>query len=239
MSGPGPRLTPPGDRCSHVLERLVDDPEAGETDPTLAAHLGSCLDCFRVLTELRDAGRITELMRSATDEVPDMGPTFWSALAARTVDAIEAAVPYAPARAAHPGRRRAWVRDLARRSGAVLVGATAAAMVIGLLGGWPARAPRRAAEVERVAAVGVLDEIGGGGDSFDEAGAAGDVQALEEPELRRLLDGLRRGEPEEVDEIDGWYGAASEDEAGFADQISGLDGPALRRLARALGGSTL
>jgi hypothetical protein len=117
----------------------------------------------------------------------------------------------------------------------MIIGAAAAIAVIGALGGWPSRgpAPRVPGEV-RTAARG-SEELGAA-DGFDEAGAAGDVSALEAPELRRLLDGLRQGEP---DEISAWFEVGADDEAGVADEISGMDAPALKRLARALGGNTL
>jgi len=229
-------VIPGDDDHARVRERLVDDPDGAAADPAVAAHLRSCLDCFRVLADLRDAPRIAELLRSDAAAEAEPAPAFWDALAARTADAAEAA----RARAATPaaGRTRAWrtwTRDLARRPGAMLFGAAAAAAVIGVLGGWPSRVPAPAVPREASALRGP-EEIGGGGDGFEDGSAAGDVSALEAPELRRLLDGLRRGEP---DEISAWYEAGADDEAGVADEISGLDAPALRRLARALGGNTL
>jgi hypothetical protein len=225
----------PGDECALVRERLVDAPNAAIVDPAVAAHLGSCLDCFRVLADLREAPRIAELLRSEDPVPSEPGAGFWDALAARTMEAAEAARARPATRSsARIGSWRGWARDLGRRPGAMLVGAAAAVAVIGALGGWPSRVPAPNLPHEASATRG-SEELGGG-DGFDESSVTSDVSALEAPELRRLLDGLRRGEP---DEIDAWFESGSDDEAGVADEISGLDVPALKRLARALGGSTL
>jgi hypothetical protein len=230
-----------GGECGRVFERLVEDPDAAAGDATLAAHLGSCLDCFRVLTELRDAARIADLLRrQALDEAAgdgasppaaalDPGAAFWDRLTSRTVDAIAAAP--APTAMATPGPTRAAVRGFRRRP-AVLVFAAAAVIVLGVLGGRLSRAPSPPVESAKTAPRSI-DEVGG--DGLDDTSATADVAALETPELQRLLEGLRRSEP---DEVSTWFDA-DDDDAGFADQIAGLDAPALRRLARVLGGSTL
>lgn len=229
--------------CGEVFDRLIDDPDGAAADPIVSAHLGSCLDCFRVLTELRDGPRIAELLRrpaldagaGGTPGPSEPDPAFWSALAARTVDAA-AAVATAGGRAREPRPRawRPWVRALGWRPGAALLGAAAAAAVIGLLGGWPSRNPAPAGRLGSSPSDATA-ELADGID-IDEAAGGGDISALQAPELSRLLEGLRQSEP---DELSAWYGAGVDEEDGIADQIVGLDAQALRRLARALGGSTL
>ena len=74
--------------CARVLDRLVEGDDLSG-DRLLAEHLGSCVTCFRALTELRDAPRMAEALRAEAPVLPHPDDRFWDDLAARTTAAVE------------------------------------------------------------------------------------------------------------------------------------------------------
>ncbi len=83
--------------CESFVGRLYDGADPG-TDAALAEHVGSCLECFRVLTELREVPRLRDALRA--ESLPDPGPDFWDGFPGRVHRAAAAA------RAAQA--RRSW-----------------------------------------------------------------------------------------------------------------------------------
>ena len=75
--------------CARVLDRLVEGDDLSG-DRLLAEHLGSCVTCFRALTELRDAPRMAEALRAEAPVLPHPNDRFWDDLAARTTAAAQA-----------------------------------------------------------------------------------------------------------------------------------------------------
>jgi hypothetical protein len=81
--------------CEAAIQRLVACHESGERpgdDAQLAAHLGSCLGCFRAAADLKDVPRLAALLRETQplhdDQLPssgagDPGPAFWASLPAQ------------------------------------------------------------------------------------------------------------------------------------------------------------
>ena len=81
----------PFEPCHGFVERLVDGASAA-SDPELAAHLGTCLSCFRTAAELRDAPRALGLLREAETAAgqrrTDPGERFWNQLTGRILGAF-------------------------------------------------------------------------------------------------------------------------------------------------------
>src|ERR1700690_459197 len=75
--------------CARVFERLIDEGGVG-ADRVLAEPLGSCVTCFRTLTELRDAPRVADALREASSAQPAPSERFWEDLAVRTTAAAGA-----------------------------------------------------------------------------------------------------------------------------------------------------
>jgi hypothetical protein len=63
--------------CDEIALRLIGGERAAD-DAVLASHVGSCLRCFRVSTEIRDVPRIAALLREADGEPADPGEAFWA-----------------------------------------------------------------------------------------------------------------------------------------------------------------
>jgi hypothetical protein len=239
--------------CAQVLDRLVEGRDVGG-DPLLAEHLGSCVTCFRAMTELRDAPRVAEALRAEASALPGAPPSvderFWDALAARTADATLAALGAAPAtKTTAPATAAARARRSAgSRTRIVSVAATLAAAAAGFLlvarhptpnlpsaplvapgleahGGRPATAPRRRADDP------VTDE-------------EADVTDLDAGALRRLLDRLRPSAPAALtgsglnatgDSAD----VLGDDEGRVNEELADLDGDELRRVATSLAAEAL
>ena len=75
--------------CARVLDRLVEGDDLERRCRPLAEHLGSCVTCFRALTELRDAPRVAEALRAEAPVLPPPDDRFWDDLAARTTVAAQ------------------------------------------------------------------------------------------------------------------------------------------------------
>jgi hypothetical protein len=208
--------------CQRVWDRLVQGADVNG-DAELGEHLRSCMDCYRALSELRDAPRIAAMLRgdAAGEAAADRDEAFWDRLAARTSDAATTAM-------ARAGRRRPL-----RLAAAGVVLAAAAALVVFL------RAPGPANDGASPAVSGdgiaIVDE-----GATDEAGIA-DVAALDEPALQALLDRMRAaGEANAIattttgDDAD-----VFDDDADLDEVLAELDGPALSRVQHSLAGTTL
>ena len=118
------------DPCDAVEARVLGGARAAD-DPELAAHLGSCLRCFRAATELRDLPRLEGLLRAAPDAA-DPGEAFWQSFPARVTDAwVIASRPVAPVAAPSLGQRlAAWLRQPLP---AACAGAACASVIVYLL----------------------------------------------------------------------------------------------------------
>ena len=72
--------------CEAAIQRLVACHESGERpgdDSRLAAHLGSCLGCFRASADLKDVPRLAALLREDLEQQSrdaDPGAAVWSSL---------------------------------------------------------------------------------------------------------------------------------------------------------------
>ncbi len=222
----GPTVT-----CRAVVERLVEA-GAGPLDAAAEDHVGSCIACFRAMTELRDLPRIEEALRAATPELP-AGDRFWEALAARATDAAAAAlagetsVPAQPAVA--PARPRRAVRMRLVSFGALAVAAAA---------GWLVMVRHQPGPQQAIAPAAVA--MGAARLAGDEAGgeALNEVADLDAAGLRRLLVRLGAHAPAALagGETDGSDGAdvPSDDEPRVSDEVAALDGDGLRRVASSL-----
>src|SRR4051812_40208227 len=76
--------------CDAMEARVLGGARPSD-DPALAAHLGSCLRCFRAASELRDLPRIEGLLRASRGDA-DPGDGFWETFPGRVADAWEASV---------------------------------------------------------------------------------------------------------------------------------------------------
>jgi hypothetical protein len=75
--------------CAEIELRLVDGRPALE-DPEVAAHLRTCLRCFRTATELREVPQLAAVLRgSRQDDQPDPGELFWARFPKTVADAWE------------------------------------------------------------------------------------------------------------------------------------------------------
>jgi len=102
-------------------------------DPEVAAHLRTCLRCFRTASELREVPQLAGLLRQAQeDDQPDPGDLFWARFPATVADAWERRRREAGTPAVSPVRR---LGALFRRPvPAALAGAAvAAALVLALI----------------------------------------------------------------------------------------------------------
>jgi hypothetical protein len=206
--------------CQRVWDRLVQGADVSG-DAELGEHLGSCMACYRALSELRDAPRIAALLRADAPVASARDDAFWDKLATRTADAAGAAM-------ARPGKRRPLRIAVV---GAVL--AAAAAWMLFL---------RTPASVMTSRAPATPAAVATGADDSpvtDDSDLA-DVAVLDEPALRALLDRMRAGFGEAgalaataaADEVD-----VFDEDAELDEVLAELDGPALRRVQRSLLGT--
>jgi hypothetical protein len=221
-------MTDKTETCRAVVERLVES-GGGPLDAATEEHVGSCMACYRAMTDLREVPRVANALRAAAPEAP-VDERFWEALAARTTDAAAAALagqPAAPPRPARsPARRRARLVSF----GGVALAAAASWLFMVRHPVGPQQAVAPAAAVALGAA-----RLGG-----DEASgeALSDVAGLDEAGLRRLLArlgthapaALAGGVAEATDAAD----IPSDDEPRVSDEVAELDGDSLRRVATSL-----
>jgi len=205
--------------CRQVWERAVEGRDVAD-DPTLTAHVGSCVTCFRTLSEMRDVPRLAAALRAGTPAV-DVSDRFWDDLASRTVDAAAAEV------------RRPVRRRVARVVGFGALAAAAAAALVLVAGRAPV-APHGAAQ--RTVATATRTA---GPDDEAASDDAVDVADLDESALRRLLDRLRAHAPGKVASLAAARDTreadvAFDDEGQMNDELAELDETALLRLERSL-----
>jgi hypothetical protein len=224
--------------CARVFDRLVEGSDVGG-EPELAAHVGSCMACFRVMTDLRDAPRLAAILRADPPPLPQSG-RFWDDLAARTVQAAEGAgangargargpVPASPPRAARRFRAPAFAFGSLG-----LVAAAAAVLLVSRHTPVPPLAGPHGVESATLAR----------SLSDDEVGDVTDMSDLDGTALRRLVERLRAGAPGKLtapvgnDPAEAADVLADDDER-VNDVLVDLDGPALLRLERSLGRPSL
>lgn len=237
--------------CARVLDRLVEGHEQGHeigrqvrleddgADPVLAEHLGSCVTCFRAMTELRDAPRVAEALRAETPALPRAADHFWDELAAHTTDAVEAALDAAAAtkRTAPPTRAARARRSAGSRTRIFSFAATLAAAAAGFL--LVARHPNPSVQVPGLVtpAAGPVargDRASSDEGMIDEEAEVGDLDA---GALRRLLDRLRPSAPAALTASSAGGDSADvlgDDDGRVNDELADLDGDELRRVASSL-----
>ncbi len=250
--------------CARVLDRLVEgDDLSGDrnSDRILAEHLGSCVTCFRALTELRDAPRMAEALRAEAPVLPQPSDRFWDDLAARTTLAAQTELQRVQG-ALHDGETpettaltssvRGSVPARARRSSGargriVSVAATLAAAAAGflLVARGPLRSPSGipATPVALTSAPRSRTTAPAPRSSSTEAMAdeEADVAELDVGALHRLLDRLRPPAPAALTAAGGPTDAVDvlgDDEGRVNEELADLDGDELRRVASSLGAGT-
>ena len=217
--------------CARVFDRLAEGSDVGG-EPELATHVGSCMACFRAMSELRDAPRLAAILRADPPPLPQSA-RFWDDLAARTVQAAQGAIaiadgPRAPA-STRPGWRRRFRTPAFGFAGAALAAAAAAVLVVA----------RRPVPPPTVAGQGAPAAALARSLSDDEIGDVTDVTDLDGAALRRLVERLRAGPPGKLtapvaaDPVEAAEVLADDDER-VNDMLVDLDGPALHRLERSL-----
>jgi hypothetical protein len=210
--------------CAEIELRLVDGRPLAD-DPEAAAHLRSCLRCFRAASELREVPRLAALLReSQADEQPDPGELFWARFPRTVADAWERRQPPVPARVSLWQRAIDWFRlpIPAALSGA----AVAAALVLAVVHRNPvphAKAPVGAAPTLPAAVAEVADE--------ESPALLGEDDPLDSLELAdtRLLAKVAGAEPSATDE-------GAELSPSPAEELELLETEDLRAVAQALHG---
>jgi hypothetical protein len=92
--------------CADVELRLVEGLRPAD-DAAVAAHVRSCLRCFRTSSELRAVPQLSVQLRQAlVDEQPDPGELFWSRFPKAVADAWEHRAAKEPV----PASRWIWQR---------------------------------------------------------------------------------------------------------------------------------
>ena len=211
--------------CRQVWERAVEGRDVSD-DPTLVAHVGSCVTCFRTLAELRDVPRLAAALRAGAPAA-DVSDRFWDDLAARTTARRrQRCGGPSGARAARRGRASWRSRRRRRRR-------------------WCSSRPRADRAARRRTADGRDGDDDGGPEDEVASDDAVDVADLDESALRRLLDRLRARAPGKVAALAAVGDArdaadlASDDEGQMNEELAELDGPALLRIERSLAGPAL
>ena len=238
--------------CGRVLDRLVDGDDLSG-DRLLAEHLGSCVTCFRALTELRDAPRMAEALRAEAPVLPRPDDPFWDDLATRTTAAaqvelqraLQPASPRSETPAPTSWRARSR-RPSAARVRIISVAATLAAAAAGFL--LVARGPLRSPSGIPATPAALVSAARSGTAApaartvADEAATdeEADVAELDVGALRRLLDRMRPGAPAALTASAAGDAAdvLSDDEAPVNEELADLDGDELRRVASSLGAGT-
>jgi hypothetical protein len=223
------------DPCDAIEARVLEGARA-QDDPALAAHLGSCLRCFRTASELRELPRIEGFLRAAPAQI-DPGEAFWQSFPGRVADAWAAAAPVAAAPApvaAPPSPWYRFTRWLRLPIPAALSGALCASVVVYLLARGHAPAPQPLAALEPLAAPAALatveDEAGAEHADHDDEAAEDFVHSLDATGLELLLEpALARGTTS-AEAIE-----AEEDDAPAAEELDLLDEAELRALSSKLG----
>jgi hypothetical protein len=238
-------MSPNDDRtelCARVLDRLVEGGDVAG-DPLLGEHLGSCVTCFRAMTELRDAPRVAEALRAEMPALPRAADRFWDELAERTTDAALAALgdgarvkTTAPSTAAR-ARRSAGARTRIFSVAATLAMAAAGFLLVGRHSNPAFRSP--ASVAPGLVARGDQTVASAARTRPDDptSDEEADVADLDAGGLRRLLDRLRPSAPAALTASGAGGDSADvigDDEGRVNEELADLDGDELRRVARSL-----
>ncbi|HVR62663.1 MAG TPA: hypothetical protein VMU50_12240 [Polyangia bacterium] len=217
--------------CEAVEDRLLEgDRLTGH--PELVEHAGSCLECFRTLSELRELPRLAEALRTGAAmaaEESDPGPAFWKVMPERIADEVLGA-PKAPATPVVRPARRWWAPALL---GSLGVWAAAAAVLVLGTRGESGPAPSALA----TAPAPVTATLAAGSES-DENLPMGKLASLDTPELRALNSRLTEDGSATLRLLeDPAADVAAEDDgdATALEQLARLDGVQLRQLTHRLG----
>jgi hypothetical protein len=219
--------------CARVFDRMIEHGDLGG-EAALLDHAGSCMTCFRTLSELRDASRLKEILRAAPPAQPPGGDPFWADLAARVVDAtLRPALPAVVPPVAPVARRTR--RRITGGIGVAIL-AAAAAWVVAV------RHPVGPSGVTLIptgpaASMGVTLSAITSPLASDDASEAFDVGELDGAVLQRLADHLRR-KPHPATYVAS-DDADVDEEVPLNDVLAELDGPALLRVERVLSGTSL
>jgi hypothetical protein len=227
-----------GSVCQAIEDRLLEG-EKLTGHPELVAHVGSCLECFRTMSELRELPRIAEVMRVGAVEdaqAKDPGPAFWNALPERVVAEVLGS------RRKPPVKARRWWSPAALAS-AGLAGAVATLMIV-----YGAKAP--APSVIAQAKTKTTTATGGSAPAAISPGALassaesdgdltpGDLADLSATELRALSRRLTQDETAATRALAGSSNDSSTDDYGEGtalEKLAGLTGSELQRLTQSLG----
>jgi hypothetical protein len=213
--------------CAQVFDRMVEAGDLGG-DATLLAHAGSCMACFRVLGELRDAARLKEILRASPPAQPPVGDPLWDELASRVTAAVRSEATSVRGPRPAKGTTSRMRRRITGGVGVAFLAAAAAWL-------WAIRPVTYQDRLPAAASVtlsAVASPLGA-----DDASEAFDVGELDGTVLKRLADRLRDkhllasyGTGEEAD---------VEEDVQLNDELAELDGPALLRLQRSMARTAL
>ena len=163
---------------------LLLDGATPASNRALGEHVHGCLDCFRLMTDLRSLPRIRAALLGETPADP--GDQFWNAFGASVMDGVDrertapASAVLTRAGLSRPGALERFAGWFRRPLPAALAGACAAAALVAVLAGRP---PRN--RVVYVAAPPADVEL-----------PANDLGDLDAVELQNLLAGMARDESE-------------------------------------------
>jgi hypothetical protein len=211
-----------GEVCAEIELRLVDGQRPAD-DPALAAHVRSCLRCFRAAAELREVPHIAALLRDIDE--PDPGDLFWARFPRTVADAWEQ-------RAAALPRTTVWRRAAGwfqRPIPAALSGAAVAAALVLVLVGHrgPAPASSQPPATKTVAARST--------EGLDDEPAPGLLGGDDDP-----LEALELADAQLVTKLGGAAVPAGDDGAELepspVEEVELLEGDDLRAVAQALHG---
>ncbi|HXI56392.1 MAG TPA: hypothetical protein VNO55_10050 [Polyangia bacterium] len=225
--------------CQAVEDRLLEG-EKLTGHPELVEHMGSCLECFRTMSELRDLPRIAEVMRAGAVEdaqAKDPGPAFWNALPERV-----AAEVLGSQRKPQVKARRWWAPAALASAG--LAGAVATLMIVygPKVPGPSVIAPAKtkttmtatASPAAAATSAGALAPSAEGDGDL----TLGDLADLSATELRALSRRLTQDETAATRALAGSSSDSSIDDYGEGtalEKLAGLTGSELQRLTQSLG----
>jgi hypothetical protein len=210
------------DECGAFEARLCAG-ETGADNPALAAHLRSCLPCFRTAADLREVPRIEALLRERPPTF-DPGSGFWASFPGRVAGAWEASRRRAPV--VSPALR--LLRWLRLPVPAALAGAACAALAVHLATRVPTPPPTGPATTAASAAVypgvTVIDQNGEIDEEF--------LRSLDVKGLKALLEDMHQefapGEGRDESEME-------TDLATMTEELDMLDEATLVALSHKLG----